>query len=613
MKTLASELAYFIRGRARRNLKVLLGYVAFLVVMIVVYALLFRYLMWTLEGREYSLVAGIYWTVTAMTTLGFGDITFHTDTGHIYSMIVTLSGVFFMLILLPFGAISLFVAPWMEERLRYKPRLGLPEDAQGHVVLCGWDSVTRTLAANLKATGIEYVTIERDYQRVMLLDDEGVSAVYGIPTDAQVLERVRVEEARALVANMSDTDNANLVLTARSLSDTPVVTVVTESERVDLMKAAGASHTVALREILGGYLAVRATTRGAMSHVIDSLGDLLFAEIPAHGTPFCGQTLTETELRSRTGASVIGIWERGRFTLPRPDTRITDRMVLVLVGTREHLESLEQLVGGASGDDLVIVLGYGTVGRAAAGFLARNDVHYVLVDKDFEQIRPIDVCALPLQHDPEPAAMREAAAATVAGDTWSRPIADTTDGAAAHPLHSEGLPASRVVLGDASRRATLEEAGIREARGLIVTTNDDGVNVFLTLACRQLNPHIRIVARANREENVSEIYAAGADFVVSHSSVGASILTNIIEGRKTVFLTEGVHIFWRPVPSELNGTTLARSHIRAATGATVIGIQTGDAEPDLRVGPDTVLRAGSTLLMVGSPGSETTFSERYRS
>ncbi len=500
-------------------------------------------------------------------------------------------------------------------------------DTQGHVVLCGWDSVTRTLAANLKATGVEYVTIESDYQRVMRLDEEGVRVVYGIPTDARVLERVRVEQALALVANMSDTDNTNLLLTTRSICDTPVVTVVTEAERADLMQSAGASHTVSLREILGGYLAVRATTRGAMSHVVDSLGDLLFAEIPAHGTPFCGQTLTEARLRSRTGVSVIGIWERGRFTLPRPDTRITDGMVLVLVGERENLETLEQLIGESSGDDLVIVLGYGTVGRAAAGFLADHKVHYVLVDKDFEQIRPIDVCALSVQQNPGPAGMTSVVASETAetetpvgeasaenvGSTAEDTVARIGGGDPTQPLETAAsLPASRVVLGDASRKATLLEAGIREARGLIITTNDDGVNVFLTLAGRQLNPHIRIVARANREENVSELYAAGADFVVSHSSVGASILTNIIEGRKTVFLTEGVHIFWRPVPPELDGVTLAQAHLRATTGATVIAVQTGDADPNLRIGPDTVLRAESTLLMVGSPESETTFSERYR-
>lgn len=123
MKVLASELAYFLRGRARQNLKVLLLYCAFLLVMLLAYASIFRYLMWHLEGREYSFMAGIYWTITVMTTLGFGDITFQSDAGYLFASIVTVSGVIFLLIILPFGFVSMFLAPWIERRLRYHPRL----------------------------------------------------------------------------------------------------------------------------------------------------------------------------------------------------------------------------------------------------------------------------------------------------------------------------------------------------------------------------------------------------------------------------------------------------------------------------------------------------------
>jgi len=165
--------------------------------------------------------------------------------------------------------------------------------------------------------------------------------------------------------------------------------------------------------------------------------------------------------------------------------------------------------------------------------------------------------------------------------------------------------------GDASSPRVLTQAGIQRAGGLIVTTNDDGTNVFLTLAGRHLNPHIRIVSRANREENVRELYAAGADFVVSHSSIGASILANIIEGRRNIFLTEGVHIFWRQVPDALHGQTLAESRLRSLTGATVVAIQRGRDHIDLDLAPDTVLDRGTALILVGTPASEELFTRRF--
>jgi Trk K+ transport system NAD-binding subunit len=552
----------------RRNLLILGLYCVFLVVIIIVYSLIFGGLMRTLEGEEYSFATSVYWTITAMTTLGFGDITFTSDAGRLFSGLVTLSGVFFLLIVFPFGTISLFMAPWVERSLRYRPRVEAPAQLADHVVLCGWDAVTHALAQFLQAGGIPYVLVEPGYEQVRRLDEEGIKVVYGIPTDARVLQRVRVESARIVVANMVDTDNANLVLTVKALCDTPVVAVATEIERADLLKIAGGEHVVPLREILGGYLAVRSTTWGAMSHVVDSMGSLLFAEIPAHGTPLAGLTLAETGIREKTGVSVIGIWERGRFALPTPDTRIDEGTVMLLAGSAEQLELLERFVGENSSEDLVLIMGFGTVGRSAAGFLEREGVPYVVVDKNAAVL-------------------------------------------------SEDIPeirgARRVVQGDASRRALLEEADVEHARGLIITTNDDGANVFITLACRHLNQHIRIVVRANREENVSELYAAGADFVVSHASVGASILSNVIEGRKTIFLTEGVHIFLRTVPARLAGVTLAASRLRTLTGATLIAVQReGEEEPDLNVEPDTVLEPGATLVLVGSPESEGLFSERFR-
>ncbi|MDX2479097.1 MAG: hypothetical protein QNK24_02025, partial [Desulfuromusa sp.] len=69
MKTISAELAYFLRGRAKQNLKVLVYYSIFLLLMILAYAVMFRYLMFHLEGREFSFIAGFYWAITVMTTL----------------------------------------------------------------------------------------------------------------------------------------------------------------------------------------------------------------------------------------------------------------------------------------------------------------------------------------------------------------------------------------------------------------------------------------------------------------------------------------------------------------------------------------------------------------
>ncbi|WP_269889648.1 3H domain-containing protein [Methanothermobacter thermautotrophicus] len=67
----------------------------------------------------------------------------------------------------------------------------------------------------------------------------------------------------------------------------------------------------------------------------------------------------------------------------------------------------------------------------------------------------------------------------------------------------------------AADEETLRAAGIKRARGVIITTGDDVDNLFITLTCRELNPDIWIVTRASKRENIKRLYRAGANRVIS--------------------------------------------------------------------------------------------------
>src|SRR5690606_9214507 len=102
--------------------------------LVTLYSVLFHVLM-EREGQQHSWVTGFYWTLTVMSTLGFGDITFHTDAGRFFSMVVLMSGMIVLLMLLPFTFIEFFYAPWLEaQRQRRAPR-ELPAGTRQHVLL----------------------------------------------------------------------------------------------------------------------------------------------------------------------------------------------------------------------------------------------------------------------------------------------------------------------------------------------------------------------------------------------------------------------------------------------------------------------------------------------
>src|SRR5688572_19377256 len=120
---------------SRANLRALLKYVLTLFAIITLYAVLFHVITGTVEGEQHSWITGFYWTLVVMTTLGFGDITFTSDIGRMFSIVVLLSGVVLLLVMLPFLFISLFYAPWLEARLRLRAPRDVPKDMRRHVIL----------------------------------------------------------------------------------------------------------------------------------------------------------------------------------------------------------------------------------------------------------------------------------------------------------------------------------------------------------------------------------------------------------------------------------------------------------------------------------------------
>jgi len=141
MKLIFSELVHLVTRKQERNIRALLKFFIALVAMVTVYSVMFHVLMLA-EGREYSWITGFYWTLTVMSTLGFGDITFTSDLGKLFSIIVLISGVIFLLTMLPFIFIQFFYLPWMELQTKARTPRELPEGTRDHIILTGYDPVS---------------------------------------------------------------------------------------------------------------------------------------------------------------------------------------------------------------------------------------------------------------------------------------------------------------------------------------------------------------------------------------------------------------------------------------------------------------------------------------
>ena len=164
MKFVPAQLTAFLTQRgARRDLRGLFRYLLLLGLIVGAYTAIFHVLMLQ-EGQQHSWLTGFYWTLTVMSTLGFGDITFHGDLGRVFSLLVLLTGIVMLLIMLPFVFIRHFYAPWLEAQIRTRAPREAPEDTAGHVILCRYDEIAAALIPKLEELGIELLDAKDSFR-----------------------------------------------------------------------------------------------------------------------------------------------------------------------------------------------------------------------------------------------------------------------------------------------------------------------------------------------------------------------------------------------------------------------------------------------------------------
>lgn len=563
MKYLPSQLVYFLRNKTtRRNTLLLLKFFLFLAGLIAAYSVLFHIIMlW--EGRSYSWFTGVYWTLTVMSTLGFGDITFSSDMGLFFSTIVLLSGIVFLLVMLPFTFIQFFYAPWLTAQENARAPRTIPEGTNCHVVLTNLDAITENLIKKLIQHTYQYVILAPDLQQALEIRNQGYNVMLGDYGDPETYRRLQIDNAALVVVTNDDMTNTNISFTLREVSETvPIVTNTDHAHSVDILQFAGNSHVFQFMDMLGQSLGRRAIGGSISTNIIWRYRELLIAEAPAMNTVLVGKVLLETRIREKTGVTVVGGWERGKFVAPTPDMVINATTVLMLAGSAEQLKKYENhfgIVCSRQGDDTpVLILGGGRVGQAAAIALKERGITYRTVEKSPTVVKANE-CA---------------------------------------------------VEGNAADIGTLQKAGIARARSVIVTTHNDAINIYLTIYCRQLRPDIQIIARATNENTVSKLHRAGADLVMSYASLGANTILNHLKPEEVLMALEGLSVFRLPIPVSLIGRTLADTSIRRDTGCSVVAI-TSHGSMIHSPSPDVLFQKEDELVLIGTVEGERSFRQKY--
>lgn len=563
MKGLFAIVATILQDRASRtNLHALLRLLLVLLGLVTAFSILFHLLMQR-EGQEHSWITGVYWTLTVMTTLGFGDITFHGDLGRVFSVVVLITGVLFMLVLLPFTFIEFFYAPWMRAQAASKAPRELPPETRQHVILTCYDAVASALIPMLEKYGHPYVVLCPTVAEALSLHERQVKAAVGELDDPDTYRRMRLEQAALLVTTRDDMVNTNVTFTARELAPhLPIVASASSDASRDVLELAGATLVLRLEEMMGAMMARRVSIQDSDAHIIGSLDGLVIAEAAAAGTSLVGSTLAQSQIRTRTGVSVIGVWNRGALEVVPADYPVTESTLFVLAGTKEQVARFNQTFATTTtaSPPRVLVIGGGRVGRAT-----------------WRALRELGVASVTLIEK--------------------------------LPARVQNIP--EAVVGDATQMDVLKQAGAREATSLIITTHDDDTNVALTIFFRRLRANWQILTRSTLDRNVATLLRAGADLVLSYASMGANTIFNELRGADHLLLAEGVNVFPATIPLSMAGKRLAELDVRAQTGCSVIAVEDAGVRV-VNPEPDHLLPAAGRIFLIGTMEAEERFLKIFK-
>lgn len=542
-----------------RNFRALFRFVLILAGLVTSYSFLFQLLM-AHEGQQHSMVTGFYWTLSTMSTLGYGDVRFITDPGRLFSIVVLLSGIVFMLVLLPFIFIELFYEPWMEARAADLIPRSVPEDMNDHVILTFYGPVSAVLIEKLEHFNYPYVVVLPEVKQVTQLVDAGINSILGELNDPETWEKARVEHAALVATTRDDIVNTSVVFTVRGITDkTPVVATARSADSGQILKLAGSSRVLDLTRLVAESLARRVSGGANISHVIGKIDDLLIAEVDSGRTSLIGKGYLEAQ--RLTSVSIVGFWARGSFEIGQADSVIKENTLLVMAGSRHQFKEFDanfQAEAVQPPSNPVIIIGGGRVGRASAAALKRRGVEYRVVEKLEERVLEPEI----------------------------------------------------YIHGSAGDKSVLQLAGIETAQTVIITTGDDETNIYLTIFCRLLRPDIQIICRTTFERNLAAMHRAGCDMALSYASLGANALFNLLHRVDLLMVAEGLGVFKVPVPEELVGKTLAEADLRQRTNCSVIGIDSHD-KTTTNPEPDSRLPEKGEIVLIGTPESETEFLKLY--
>lgn len=290
-----------------------------------------------------------YMTIVSVTTVGYREVHDLSRAGQAFTVGLLVTGVgaaFYAFTLVAAGIIESRVHPRVQEKRRAR----MIDRLTDHFILCGAGRIGLIIAEEFRRQRVPFVVIDRDPDAVHAVVERGDLAVEADASREGILERLRIDAARGLIAALgTDAENVYTIMTARGLKrDLFIIARADSDDAKQKMMRAGADRVVSPYQI-GAVQMAQTALRPAVVDFVELATSSQHLELTMEqvdisaGSELAARTILEANLRQRFGAIVVGI-RRGSGEMefnPPFDAVMQAGDQLVVLGRPEQLKGLE--------------------------------------------------------------------------------------------------------------------------------------------------------------------------------------------------------------------------------------------------------------------------------
>jgi len=209
-----------------------------------------------------------------------------------------------------------------------------------------------------------------------------------------------------------------------------------------------------------------------------------------------------------------------------------------------------------------IICGYGRIGSVIAEEFRRQQVPYVVIDRDADRVHQV--------------------------------------------IASGGV----AVEADASRDHVLHSVGIGRARGLIAAVGSEAENVYTVLTARELNPKLYIIARSESADAEPKLLRAGANRVLSPYQLGGvqmaatALRPAVVDFMQLATSSERLELAAEQIEvgdgTLFVGRSIKDANLRQDFGVIVVAIKRKAGHMEFNPPPEAMIAANDQLVVLGS-------------